>query len=200
MSYTEIYVFGKDGYPQIFAEVQNAWRSAPAIWNKLDEKYLPPYLPEYAKNCGFQTAEEYNEFLGVKLCRFTTMSSAAMQDIWDLVTDDRVLIADKICLYTTFDKCLIRYEDIPAVVDAFRSFEGETSLKEQADILEKIYSIEGCIAVGWNQTSVNGDTWRNYTYDEETDKSIPYNCLTDTEHYFLFDDLNKTDKEDAYEG
>ena len=50
-------------------------------------------------------------------------------------------------------------------------------------------SSDNCIAVGWNQTSVNGDTWKNYGgYDEEKDECIPYNCLTMNKHWYLFDE------------
>lgn len=35
----------------------------------------------------------------------------------------------------------------------FREFEGETSLKEQADIIEKMLHDRNCIAVGFNQSS-----------------------------------------------
>lgn len=97
---------------------------------------------------------------------------------------------DRICLFTTFDNCLVKKDDIPKVIEVFRLFKGETSLKEQADILEQMYVDDDCIAVGWNQTSVNGDTWVNLGgYDEDNDESIPYNCLTGTKHYWLFDEM-----------
>ena len=52
---------------------------------------------------------------------------------------------------------------------------------------------ETCIAVGWNQTSVNADTWLSYNYDEELEDYVPYNCLEQNEHYWLFDELTTTE-------
>ena len=114
----------------------------------------------------------------------------------NLANSNTVSETDKICLYTTFDKCLVRKENIPKVIKAFREFNGETSLKEQADVLEQLYENENCIAVGWNQTSVNADSWINAGgYDEESDEYPPYNCISGKEHYWLFDELNKTEGE-----
>ena len=48
--------------------------------------------------------------------------------------------------------------------------------------------------VGWNQTSVNCDTWEGYSYDEDKDETIPYNCLKQDEHYWLFDELKEETK------
>ncbi|NBI80505.1 hypothetical protein D3Z48_00180 [Clostridiaceae bacterium] len=48
------------------------------------------------------------------------------------------------------------------------------------------------MAVGWNQTSVNGTTWDNDGgYDDEAEKSRPYNCLTGDKHFWLFDELRR---------
>lgn len=190
MSYTEIYGFHKNGDAYLYEEIKNAFRSGMAIWNFLEEKYLPPYLPEYAKKMGYKTAEEYNR-AGHKSSRcISVFEPNAIQEIWDLADSDKVSETDKICLYTTFDKCLVKKDDIPLVVKAFREFDGETSLKEQADVFEEMYADDDCIAVGWNQTSVNCDTWSNAGgYDEETDKNKPYNCLNGDKHFWLFDEL-----------
>jgi len=45
-----------------------------------------------------------------------------------------------------------------------------TNLKEQADGLRAFYADENISAVGWNQTSVNGDDWSNFGgYEEDED-------------------------------
>lgn len=49
MSYTTIFGFDKDGNAYSQADVKNAFRSGMAIWNALEEKYLLPYVPQYAK-------------------------------------------------------------------------------------------------------------------------------------------------------
>lgn len=192
MSYTEIFGFDKDGNAYSQADVKNAFRSGMAIWNTMEEKYLSPFVPQYARKIGITTSEECESVLGYKPTRCSSiMGKEAMDEIWGLADRSDVSDVDKICLFTTFDNCLVKKDDIPKVIEAFRSFEGETSLKEQADILEQMYLDEDCIAVGWNQTSVNGDTWANFGgYNEDNDEPIPYNCLTGTKHYWLFDELN----------
>lgn len=95
----------------------------------------------------------------------------------------------KVALASTFDNVIIKKENMPKLISAFREFRGETSIKEQADIIEKMLNDENCIAVGFNQTSVNDDTWTNFGgYDEEKDEEIPYNILTGERHWELFSD------------
>lgn len=193
MSYTEIFGFDKEGNAYAQADIKNAFRGAMAIWNILEKKYLPPYIPEYARRLGATAYEEAEKILHYKPTRCSSlMEENAMKEIWSLADKKEVSETDRICLFTTFDKCLVKKADIPEVIRAFREFEGETSLKEQADILEIMYMDEDCTAAGWNQTSVNGDTWINSGgYDEENDCSIPYNCLSGDGHYWLFDELKQ---------
>ena len=172
MSYTEIYGFDKNGDAYYYDSVKNAWRGGMAIWQYLEKKYLPPYYSKYAH---------------IETSRCFSMDSEAMKDIWQLANNERVSEIDKICLLTTFDNVLVRKEDMPKVIEAFRCFDGETSLKEQADILEDMVNNDDCIAVGWNQTSINGDTWENYKYNEEKGDYEPYNCIDYTDHEWLFD-------------
>ena len=172
MSCTEIYGFDKSGNAYYYEEVKNAWRGAMAVWQELEKKYLPPYYSKYAH---------------IETSRCTSFDEEAMKEIWNLAEQPNVSMHDKICLCTTFDKILVKKDDIFKVVEAFRNFEGDTSLSEQADILEEMYKDDDCIAVGWNQTSINCDTWENYKYNEEKDEREPYNCINDKEHEWLFD-------------
>ncbi len=195
MSYTEIYGFDKDGNAYLQAEIHNSWRGAMAIWGILEERYLPSYIPDYIKHANWYSPEmSFDDVVvrnGYKPSRL--MSSLGKddptQEIWDLADSEKVSVTDKIVLFTTFDKVLVKKEDLSRVIEAFNAFEGETSLKEQAAVLQEMLGDENCIAVGWNQTSVNADTWGNYNYDDETGEYAPYNCLTQDEHYWLFDEL-----------
>lgn len=191
MSYTEVFGFDKEGNAYGENEVKNAFRGAVAIWKILENKYLPEYLPSYAKDYGIRTADEFEVRFGYRPSRTapTLSGDSPMKEIWGLADNKEVSEIDRICLFTTFDKCLVKKEDFQRVILAFREFKGETSLKEQADILENMVNDENCIAVGWNQTSVNCDIWESYGYDEEKDETIPYNCLKQDEHYWLFDEL-----------
>jgi hypothetical protein len=181
MSTTEIYSFDKEGNASFYDDVHNAWRGAMAVWKIVEERHLTPYLPKFPFPSQFS-----------KPSRTTAISDeTAMNEIWGLWDNPNVPENDRIVLGTTFDKVLVKKEDIPKVIEAFRSFGGETSLPEQADILQALFEDDDCIAVGWNQTSVNGDTWSNYRYNEETGECDPYNCLTQDEHWWLFEELNK---------
>ena len=188
MSYTEIFGFDKDGNAYSADEVKNAWRGAMAIWNILEQKYLSQYRPSYVPK--WIPDDKLESHLGYKPSRCSAlMDEEAMKEIWSLADDKKVSRTDRICLFTTFDRCLVKRDNIKKIIEAFNEFEGETSLKEQALVLQKMLKDENCIAVGWNQTSVNGDTWENYDYDEQNDESIPYNCLKQDEHYWLFEEL-----------
>lgn len=179
MSYTEIFKFKKDGNADYLGEVKNAWRGAMAIWMHLEKKYLPPYYPEWAQYIN-DPDREYS--------RTSSIGNEEMQKIWDLVRDERLTEAEKIAMVSTFDNVIVERENIPFLVKCFREFEGETSLKEQADVIELAYNKDDdLVAVAWNQTSVNGDTWMNKGgYDEDPDEEIPYNILTMNDHWSPF--------------
>lgn len=182
MSYTEIYKFKKNGNAESLADVRNSWRGAMAIWNILDIRYLPPYIPEWAKSLAEQKDRYY---------RSGDFDGEALKEVWALFDREDILLVDRIALGTTFDNVIVMREDIPKVISAFESFVGETSLPEQAAILTNALKNDDLIAIGWNQTSVNGDTWTNIGgYDEENEEYLPYNILTMTEHWNLFQDLS----------
>ena len=198
MSYTEIYSFDKDGNADFAGQVQNAWRGGMAVWTIMEKRYLPPYIPWYIKTCNWYypgiSPEEVNRRLGYEPSRTITLARDhdPALEIWNLVDNLQIPLHERIVMFTTFNNCLVKKEDIKRVVDAFRAFDGETSLKEQADILEELSADPDVIAVGWNGNSVNGDNWSNIGgYDEENDDYIPYNCLIGDKHYWLFDELKE---------
>ena len=172
MSSTIIYTFDKNGVAHHFADVKNAWRGAMAVWMELEKRHLPPYRTGYSRMAAMFCDEK------------------AVNEIWNLADREDIPLHERIVLYTTFDNCLVKVEDIPNVIAAFRKFGANTSLPEQADLLENLPN--GTIAVGWNQTSVSGEDWSNFGgYDEENDVGIPYNCLTMDKHWWLFDELEE---------
>jgi hypothetical protein len=89
-------------------------------------------------------------------------------------------------------------ENIEKVLKAFRNFDrddGETSLKEQADVIsEALEKNNDIIAFGWNMTSVNPCVWTSSNYDEEKGECLGYNLEKDTKHWFLFDELEEDNK------
>lgn len=184
MSSTEIYGFNKKGDAYLCGEVRNAFRGAMAIWGILEERYLPMHRPSYVPEW-IATDEEVIKFCHYKPSRCADiLNRDAMEEIWDLYKKENVSDIDKIVLGTTFDDVIVKKEDVQKVIDAFNGFEGETSLKEQAAILEEILKDEEYIAVAWNQTSVNGGAWERY--DEEEEEYEPYNIFKGKEHWNLF--------------
>ena len=188
MSYTEIYAVNKNGDVEEYEDIQNAWRGAMAVWNILEERYLPPFRPSFLPD--FVPDEKIEEHLGYKPRRCIGIDKEAMKEamkeIWKLASNENVSEVDTIILCTTFDDVIVKKENIEKVINAFKEFEGDTSLKEQATILEKILEDDECIGVAWNQTSVNADTWDIYNEDDEC---LPYNINNNDEHWFLFSDL-----------
>lgn len=165
MSYTEIVGFNKVGNAYSQADIRNAFRGAMAIWRAMEEKYLA---------------------VG-RFSRCVMGSEKDMREIWDLAGSDKVSENDKICLASTFDNVVVKKKDFQKVITAFREFEAETSLKEQADVLEEILADDDCIAVAWNQTSVSENTWLSGGgYDEEADDYIPYNLFKGEKHQYIF--------------
>ncbi len=139
------------------------------------------------------TPAELEEMIGYRPSRTSAPPGPEdpTKEIWELADNPKIPRHERIVLFTTFDNALVRREHFQEVIDAFRAFGGTTSLPEQAEILEKMLLQESIIAAGWNQTSVNADTWANAGgYNEETEEEIPYNCLTGTRHYWIFDEID----------
>lgn len=168
MSYTEIYKFKNNGEAELHTEIKNSWLGAMAVWIFLDKKYLPPYTPEWAI-LSKQTDKTYSR----------ASDPHAIKDVWKLFYDDKVTLVDKIVLGTTFDHMIVKREDFQLVIDAFNSFEGNTSLKLQSEVIKELIDDPDCLGIAWNQTSVSESFWDN----ERT-----YNILINDEHFNLFDE------------
>ncbi len=186
MSYTEIYKFKKNGEAEFLDETKIAFRGAMMVWMKLEEKYLPSLSPPLWAS----TEEEKSRYHSrTSKMMFGNEGPHPMQPIWDLGRDEKVDKHERIVMLTTFDNVLARKEDLPQIIEAFNSLDFESTLPEQAEILKTVLDDDDCIAIGWNQTSVCGDTWINYGgYDEENDEEIPYNINTGERHWFIFDE------------
>ena len=175
MSYTEIYKIDKTGDVTCHEDIKNSWRGAMAIWGTLENRYLPPYFYPLLKKIvpRFAVYEPDNN---------------PMREVWDLSKSDIISDADKIVLCTTFNKWIVLKDDFKTVIDAFNSFEGETSLKEQAEVIRSLINDEDCIGVAWNQTSTCSSVWS--VYDDEDAEPRLYNIFKDTEHTNLFKEVS----------
>lgn len=149
MSYTEIYRITKAGNTKLIGEVKNAWRGAMAVWESLEKAYLP-ILPR-----PMWLSE--NDYVERGFWRTSSPFGDALKPIWALSEDKRLSESERICLLSTFDNVLVLKEDLPRLLKAFREFPYDTSLKEQAEVIEAATHDKHLFAICWNQTSVNGD-------------------------------------------
>lgn len=137
------------------------------------------------------TDKMFERECGNYLSRTSTFNSTGLKEIWDLYKNDKIPTAHKIVLGTTFDKVLVKAENIDSIIEAFEEFENDfpdqTNIKDQIECIKKFKKKERFGAIGWNQTSVNGDTWANFNYNEETEENESYNYLEQNEHWFLFE-------------
>ena len=185
MSSTEIYGFNANGYAEFIGETPNAFRGAFVVWETLEKKYLEP-LP--LKNTA-----------GISFTR--AVCGEGLDDLWKLPYTDKLSRTEKIVLLSTFDRNIVKSSDVDELISAFNSFDivfdlpaTYTSLAEQAEILEN--NKNDYIAFGFNQTSVSSAFWiedRNTCECEycEHCKEDYYNLNTESQHFDIFDELNK---------
>jgi len=183
MSSTQLYKFTKEGEAECFGEVRNSFRGAMTVWNILDERYLPPFTPSWA--IGDEPGKTYH--------RSSDMFGGGLKEVWALANGEDITKIDKIVLASTFDNVTVKKENIPELIEAFRAFEGECTIKEQADLIEEeLKNNPDLIAIAWNQTSVNCDTWDSDVMGKDEygdDYYPPYNILTEEKHWSMFDEL-----------
>lgn len=185
MSRTEIYGFGKDGNIISQNEARNSFLGAMFIWTTLEKKYLPSLpIPHWKKFDNFDGIEK--EYYS----RASTLKPENMKEIWSLIDDPRLSRIEKIVLSSTFDHALIKRENFEEFIEALTSFDKpkDSNLRTQAEIVKQFLDNEEIIALGYNQTSVNSNPWWVYGNEEDED-GRSYNCLTDTKHYWLWDEL-----------
>lgn len=193
MSTTDIYGFRKsDHLAELCTSIPNAWSGAMAIWAAIEEKYLPPYIPDHVKYCNwYRPGMSFDEIVrhnGYKPTRCTTMTfypkDSPIKEVWALADTDKLSIEDRIALSSTFDHALVRADYVPEVIAAFRKADLEgANLKEQADVLEELLKSGKYIAFGWGSSLCASD-WEDFAQDEDGN-SVPYNCETGTKHWWI---------------
>jgi len=190
MSNTVIYGFDKTGIAYCQGKIRNSWRGGIAVWGILEEKYLPPYIPEHIKACKWyrpdMSFDEIISYNGYKPTRINSlMYESALREIWALAEAPSISETDRIVLKTTFDGAVVRNADMHKVIEAFDAFDGNTSLKEQAAVLRKMQADDNCIAAGWSQTDMCSELWVT-GYDEAAGEPVPYDLNKDKGHWYLF--------------
>lgn len=185
MSSTEVYGITKGGECVVIGTTHNSFRGAMRIWKHLEDKYLPPFIPEWAKNTS--ASKE-------KWSRCATVETDNMKEIWELFNSNNTSRVEDIVLGSTFDNVIVLKENFDELITAFREFEVDTTLPQQADIIEE--NRDNIIGVCWNQTTVcmgwhSPDRYHecDVDLDEEDREPLPYNIYKDDIHWNLFDDL-----------
>lgn len=186
MSATEIFVANRTGEMVHAYDLRNAWGGGMAIWTSLAQRHLGGLDPYRGMLSGYQ-------------------------EVFDLLKTDRLARWEKIVLLTTCDGALVRAENFIETAEAMEKFAEEyKAMNEgkvfhpaaQAELLRKLHDEiekEGWQAIGWNQTSVNGDCpwyggYEEFPADDENEageERVPYNINKDTKHWWVFDDLKE---------
>lgn len=173
MSFTILFKVPESGEIEEYVRYQNAFQGAFNIWEEMTGHYLGlPTVPMFGN----------------------------MQPVWDLAESERVPLNDRIVMLSTFDNVMVRRENLPTLIAAFRDFATRFDpghLLAQAAALEKLVDDPTCYAVCWNQTSVNGDMWLEPSGEvDEYDYPIYrlYDISKDTGHWFLFDEISLPEK------
>lgn len=176
MSWSEVYSFTKDGYANFYGEVQNANRGCMAVWQILEKKYLPSLpIPSYWGSIG--GGNYYSR-------TYVVDNRGLMKQIWNLANEDSPLTEEeRIVLITTFDKVLVKKEMLPSVIHAYENFNGDTNLKEVAEILKKALNDSEIIAIGFSISLTDG--WTNWGNEENEEGDRPYNIFKQNDHWFL---------------
>ena len=185
MSHSTMYGVPKKGEIRALEEYQNSHGTAPVIWGYLYDKYVP-------KAHSYDCWGTHNEKL------------------WALSDDPRLSRHEKICLWLTFDHCMVKTKDIPVVVEALRQLYKDTfnpeyvnHLSKLADDMEALQKSRKFVALCFIWTSVADDIWDSQAKPvcdkcghEEDDYCGKWDLSKEEGHWFLFDEIDRKDEGD----
>lgn len=166
MSYTTMYVFrGKRG-AETYRDFRNSRGSASYVWTQLAKLYF-----------GWD--------------HWISRSELELDRLWSIARDPDIPLRDRVAMAFTFDAALCAKDDLLPLADILDAFVAEyppgdsaCSLRDQATALRELAADKRVRAVGWNQTSVNGDV-RWQPWDDKRDRPKRYNLDKETGHFFI---------------
>lgn len=157
MSYAEVWRFRrKNGKAQFANEAMNANGFYIHVWMVLGEKYDMPYIPGQER-----------------------------PSVWNLFGGERMSVEDQIVMGSTFDRFIVRQENLPRLIVALEKFQNErphATITELVEILKHEARNPDTEAVGFNH-SMNDGYW------EPGPNRRRYNIRLDNNHKELFDTL-----------
>lgn len=187
-----LYAFGKSGTVFHEGRVPNTALGSMAIWSYMEKKYLPLYRPPcvldkpwYREN--MSDAELISAY-GHRPSRLTNQAPHYMQEIFDLAGRPDIPEAERLVLATTLDWRLLHGEDIPAAIEAFRTFPADSNLPTQADVLEDFLRWGGIAAVGWRQSPLRSVDWAHVSTPDTGitgDNAPSYNFISGQLHVWI---------------
>lgn len=170
-----MYAVDRDGDVVPFAEFQNAWGGAMAVWRVLFDRYI----------------EAVDNSLG-----FYGMLTDGMRGLFAQAREGRFEPWETVTLMTTCDRVVISIEHVESVASALEEFDRQHapqagpafSVGAQAKELRRMlaeHEEKGWRGVCWNQTSVVDALWCGVPDVEEDGPEFrPYNIDRDEGHWF----------------
>lgn len=181
MSYATMFEVPDSGELRSVYQYGNSWLGAMRWWRTLGEHYEPGpgakdlHVPDFdfMRDCVMPLDEE------------------PMTRIWKLAAHPEILAHHRAVLKVTFDRCIVRAEDISRLSGDLLKFvaefgtEGTGHATVIARDLVQVRSLEKKEFVGvcFNWTSVT-DAWT--VYGEAEDDSRLYDVSRDSGHWFLY--------------
>jgi hypothetical protein len=175
VSYCAIVTF-RDGKPAEYEEFRNSWGGAAYVWDALFNRYL--------------RESEYDSWM------------SRTQQLWDLSNSAEVPRERRAVLLSTFDYALVMRADFAQFASDLRAFRRDFGIVRPNKGIggwksyEVVCHLDGWAAfvesldaeaVGFYGTSVGENLW--YSYDEETEESVPYDMATGTKHWSVYEAL-----------
>ena len=165
MSYCELLAFKKGGY-DVVAEYKNAHGWAAYVWNALFDRYV---TKETQYDSWMQKPER----------------------VWDLWKGDRLQDYEKFVLLATFDRFMIKIEDMVKAADHFFRFslayhnpKAVCHLDEMAKEFVNLSKQSGdYVSVGFYGMSCGENPWLDY--NGETDEETRYDVTVGKRHEFV---------------
>jgi hypothetical protein len=166
MSALDIYGFYQDGDAHQYKAIKNSWGGGWAVWEILTEKYG---------------------------CIDGGFGSSKFKDLWDKCTAGGLSDEDTITCLFTFDWAWVEKENMVQLAENLLTFGREHGkaniLPSAGHLLKDASKDDNIIGVSFNMSNVSESLW--YRFSEEIDEYEPYNVLTGTDHWEIFQEFER---------